>query len=247
MRATVTLVTVGWITLAFCATRAEAAGCRLPPRVVHAAYDMGGARYEWTTTCGGRSVVIRGRYDDRTNEVTQVVLFPHRSRAANIFELHCARNPWAPGDRFTCRQVRATIAEPVAFSEPWLGAGVLEDHVRRSLPRAAQRGSPTPLLPADGATLARSRGQTAVVELRWTSSAGPAVAYLVEVERGSTPRGPWSRADLADVPGRPGLSTGYTLPVELLADGAYRHWRWRVAQNTDGRARWSAWQVFSFR
>jgi hypothetical protein len=247
MRTVVGLATAGWILLALGVMRVEAVGCLLPPRVVRAAYDMGGARYEWTTTCGERSVVIRGSYDDRTNQVTQVVLFPHPRRAANVFELHCARNPWVPGDRFTCRQVRATISEPVAFSEPWLGAGVLEDRVRRALPPAAQRGSPTPLLPPDGAALPRPHGQTSVVELRWTSSAGPAVAYLVEVERGVSARGPWRRVDLADVHGRPELSVGYVVPADLFADGAYRHWRWRVAQNTDGRTRWSAWQAFSVR
>ncbi len=247
MRTVIGLVTAVWALPALGVIRAEATGCLLPPRVVSAAYDMGGARYEWATTCGGQSVVIHGSYDDRTNRVTQVVEFPHPPRAANVFEVHCARNPWAPGDRFGCRRVRATIAEPVAFSEPWLGAGVLDDRVRRVLPRAAQGNSPTPLLPPDGAALPRPHGRTSVVELRWTSSAGPAIPYLVEIERGVSSRGPWRRADLASIPGSPELSAGYVVPADVFVDGAYRHWRWRVAQNASGRARWSAWQAFSIR
>jgi hypothetical protein len=84
------------------------------------------------------------------------------------------------------------------------------------------------------------------VELRWTSSAGPATVYRVEIQRSISDRGPWSLADIAEVAPASEISTGYRVPPRILGARAYRHWRWRVGQHADDRSlRYSAWHRFS--
>lgn len=248
MRTLICAVTAGCALLAFGVARAEpATGCTLPPRTVRADLDAGGARYEWTSTCAGTRVVIRATYNDRTNRAHEVVVFPDRGGATNAFDVWCARNPWAPGERLPCTRLHKVVSVPSAFTEPWLGRGDLRQlHGGRPARIDTRAGAPTPLLPRSGAVLASPR--EAKVELRWTSSAGPAGHYRLELQRAISAQGPFSAVQDVEVTGSADLSIGYTVPLEVFATGAHRYWRWRVGQTADAATiRYSAWQTFSLR
>jgi hypothetical protein len=228
---------------------AAARGCTLPPRTVRAELDAKGARYEWTTTCGGARVVIRASYDERTNRTSEVVVFPARRGATNTFEAWCGRNPWAPDGRPVCAELHKALNVPSAFTEPWLGRAELRE-TRSGLPARvdnARAGAPIPLLPPSGTILARDPG--APVELRWTSGTGPTARYRVELQRGISASGPFSEVRDATVDGTAGLSVGYRIPPEVITtNDARSYWRWRVGQATDaGAVRYSTWQSFSLR
>jgi hypothetical protein len=250
MRATVALITIGCAVIAMDAPPADAGqpACALPPSTASASFDHGGARYVWTTTCGGARVVIRGVYNDRTNRAVQIVSSPDRRGAVNRFELQCARNPWALGGRLPCTPVRSVVNAPAMLEKPWLGGGEIRLARHRSdvtLNRAAP-GAPIPLLPQDASLVHRS-GRT-TVELRWTSSAGRAAVFWVELQRSMTPRGPWSVVNVVEVAGTDDVVARHSVPPRVFVDASYRHWRWRVGQAPDGeRTRYSAWQTFSFR
>ena len=251
MRAAICVATTGSILLTVCVVGGDTVrGCRLPPRVVRAAFDSGGARYEWITTCERAPVVIRGSYNDRTNRAAEVVTFPSQDGATNSFDVRCSRNPWAPGGRPLCTQLRAVVTTHSAFTEPWLGYGVLRqpNGARPGRRNVAQPASPRPLSPPSGVELASRGGRTAgQIELRWTSSAGPAARYRVELQRSISARGPFSQAHELDVAGTQDLSMGCTIPGSVLTTDTHRFWRWRVGRTADGRTTsYSAWQMFSF-
>ena len=252
MRTAICVTTAGWVLLTVCVVGGDTVrGCRLPPRVVRAAFDSGGARYEWITVCDRAPVVIRASYNDRTNRATEVVTFPSQDGATNSFDMRCPRNPWAPGGRARCTQLRAVVNVPSAFTEPWLGNGVLRppSGARPGHPNVARPSSPKPLLPPSGVELVSGGGHTAGrVELRWASSAGPAARYRVELQRSITAGGPFSQAYELDVDGTPDLSTGCIIPGSVLTTDTHRFWRWRVGRTADGRtSSYSAWQRLSFK
>ena len=84
MRTAICVMTAGWVLLTVCVVGGDTVrGCRLPPRVVRAAFDSGGARYEWITVCDRAPVVIRASYNDRTNRATEVVTFPSEDCVAS--------------------------------------------------------------------------------------------------------------------------------------------------------------------
>ena len=240
---------LAWVFIVLGVDRAEATpGCALPPRTVRAELDAGGARYEWTTRCGGARVLIQGRYNDRTNRATEVVVFPDRGGATNAFEARCARNPWAPGEGLPCTRIRTVVNVRSAFTEPWLGQGALRQPRKGPAGRAdaARPWAPTPLLPPNGSVLPNSGD--AHVELRWTSSGGAAAHYRVELQRGISAQGPFSEVQDIDVTGNSGLSVGYAVPPDVLAAAPHHYWRWRVGWTTGAAGtRYSAWQIFSFR
>ncbi len=252
MRAAMCVATTGCVLLTVCVAGGDTVrGCRLPPRIVRAAFDSGGARYEWMTICDRAPVVIRVSYNDRTNRATEVVTFPSQDDETNSFDVRCPRNPWAPGGRPRCTQLRAVVNVRSAFTEPWLGYGVLRppSGARPGRPNIARPGSPTPLLPPSGVELASRNGRTTgQIELRWTSSAGPAARYRVELQRSISASGPFSQAYELDVTGTQDLSTGCIIPGSVLTTDTHRFWRWRVGRATDGRTTsYSAWQKLSFK
>jgi len=246
MRALFCAVAAGFALLAFGVARAETVkSCTWPPRTVRADLDAGGARYEWTSTCAGTRVVIRATYNDRTNRASEVVVFP--GGATNAFDVWCARNPWAPGGRLPCTRLRTVVNVRSAFTEPWLGRAELRQlHGGRPVRIDTRAGAPTPLMPPSGAVLASPR--EAKVELRWTSGAGPAGHYRLELQRAISAQGPFSAVQDVEVSGSADLSIGYTVPPEVFATGTHHYWRWRVGQTADAATiRYSAWQTFSLR
>ena len=249
MRVFVCAVAAGWAFLVLGVDWAGAGqGCALPPRTVRAVLDAGGARYEWASSCGGARVVIHGSYNDRTNRATEVVVFPDRGGATNAFEVRCARNPWAPGERLRCTRLHTVVNVRSAFTEPWFGQGDLRQKPKGPPARTdgGRAWAPTPLLPPNGTVLPSTR--EALVELRWTSSGGGAAHYRVELQRGISAQGPFSEVQDADVTGNAGLSVAYTVAADVLGAAPHQYWRWRVGQTTSaGGPRFSAWQTFSFR
>lgn len=249
MRVSVCAAAVGWALLVLGPDRSAAGpGCALPPRTVRAELDAGGARYEWASSCGGARVVIHGSYNDRTNRATEIVVFPDRGGATNAFEVRCARNPWAPGERLRCTRLHTVVNVRSAFTEPWFGLVDLRQKPKGPSARTdgGRAWAPTPLLPPNGSVLPSPR--EAQVELRWTSSGGGGAHYRVELQRGISAQGPFSEVQDFDVTGNAGVSVAYPVSPDVLGAAPHHYWRWRVGQITAaGGPRFSAWQTFSFR
>src|SRR5437016_3411421 len=185
MRVFVCAAAAGWAFLLLGLDRVSAGqGCALPPRTVRAELDAGGARYEWTSSCGGARVVIRGSYNDRTNRATEVVVFPDRGRAS-------APTPLLPPNGTVLPSTREAQVEL-----RWTSSGGGAAHYRVELQRGISAQGPF------------SEVQDADV----TGNAGLSVAYTVAADvLGAAPHQYWCwRVGQTTSAGGPRFSTWQT-------------------------------------